>query len=86
MLKQEACRTPGFHKAEIECLQTVYASELDRARLDADRTRDDAKVMIEQMKDLTDKLNRQRQTEVDRLQSELEQARSPWWSQVRELY
>jgi hypothetical protein len=63
------------HKAEIDRMQAAHAAELERARLDVDRAHDDAKVMIEQMKDLTDRLDRLHRDRAADL------AR-PWWRKL----
>jgi hypothetical protein len=62
-------------KAEIDRLQAVHAAELERARMDMDRARDDAKLIIEQVKDLTDRLDRLHRDRAADL------AR-PWWRRL----
>jgi len=76
------------HTADVDRLR----DDLDCARRDADQWRDNsnrehqrADVLFDQVKDLTerlDQLHRDRQADVNRLRTALEDARRPWWRRL----
>jgi outer membrane murein-binding lipoprotein Lpp len=76
------------HTAEVDRLR----EDLEHARQDVNQWRDDANrerqranVMFDQIKDLTDRLDQlhqDRQADIDRLRTALEDARRPWWRRL----
>jgi hypothetical protein len=76
------------HTDEVDQLR----KDLEHARQDISQWRDDANrerqranVMFDQIKDLPDKLDqlhRDRQIDIDRLRTALEDARRPWWRRL----
>ena len=76
------------HTDEVDQLR----KDLEHARQDVSQWRDDANrerqranVMFDQIKDLTDRLDqlhRDRQADIDRLRTALEDARRPWWRRL----
>jgi hypothetical protein len=57
------------------CARCRYVAELERVRDDADRQREHAAAMFDQVKDLADRRHRERQAELTR----------PWWHRLRLL-